>query len=66
LKAQQLIVTYEDDNREISILKVTLKQSLTEDACLPVEFEVDFAGLTEHNMDATVNWQSIDVINWDN
>lgn len=56
---QQFLVTYSGEFKQETTVAIRLKESF-EDAgsgCEPIEFEVDFAGLTGSDMDATVNWK---------
>ncbi len=52
------MIVYEDEARERSTVKIRLRESFEDygSGCEPLEFEVDFAGLAQPDMDATINW----------
>jgi hypothetical protein len=59
-RVQQFLVTYSDEFKQETTVAIRLKESF-EDAgsgCEPIEFDIDFAGLTKSDMDATVNWKA--------
>jgi hypothetical protein len=52
---QQITITYEDEIREKSYVKIKLIDNQ------PIEFDVHFSGMTQHDMDATINFESLDI-----
>lgn len=54
-----------DQEGELSQVKIRMKESFEQygGGCEPLEFEVDFAGLSGTDMDATVNWKVDDFDN---
>ena len=57
-KTQQFLIRYEDNLREMSFVKVKLKESFEQD-CEPIEFDVEFSGLVSQDMDVTINWKMV-------
>ena len=55
---QYFVITYEDEVRERSFVKVKLR-----DASQPIEFDVHFSGLTQHDMDGIINFESLNISN---
>lgn len=47
----------------MSVVKVKLRESFecVLGGCEPIEFEVDFAGLSKDNIDAIVSWRDLDM-----
>lgn len=66
-RTQQFVIRYENELKEISVVKVKLRESFEAlgdgSGCEPIEFDVDFAGLPLGDMDATINWKSSDLEN---
>jgi hypothetical protein len=57
-EVQQIVITYEDELREKAYVKVKLREGVA-----PVEFDVHFSGLTQHDMEAIINFESLDIVN---
>ena len=55
---QYFVIAYEDEVRERSFVKVKLR-----DSSQPIEFDVHFSGLTQHDMDGIINFESLNISN---
>ena len=55
---QYFVIAYENEVRERSFVKVKLR-----DASQPIEFDVHFSGLTQHDMDGIINFESLNISN---
>jgi hypothetical protein len=49
------LITYKDIANRITLVKVKLIEN--ELGCEPIEFDVEFAGIAQENMDVTINWK---------